>query len=350
MPSPPNDEPGSGPEGGWLVELALADEIVVPDGCGVGRACFIEWLWGTLGDHGLEGVFEGAVDVATAAAAGLIEAPRVLDAAAAPAERDWVAALRHAACTCWFADEAAARWAAAAVAGVAGCEVVGLGRQPTEAAAASWRDGFGPIAVPGFGMVLPAWHEGPATASAAGSTIFIDPGAGFGTGLHETTQLCLAAIAARVAGGRPLQRVLDFGSGSGILGIAAAVGGASRVTAVEIDPRVHDAIRANAARNGVSGRITVMADVPGDSHPYDMVLANIVADVLVEHADRLAAAVRRGPAGELAGCLVLSGLLESDVERVAAAYAGRLGTAVESRRGDWRCLVFAAPAGAAACH
>jgi ribosomal protein L11 methyltransferase len=350
MPSPPIDEPGNEPDAAWVLELAVADEIVVPDGCGVGRAAFIEWLWGTLGDHGLEGVFEGAVDVAAAAAAGLIEGPRVLDAAAAPADRDWVAGLRHGACACWFADEASTRRAAAVVAGVAGCEVVGLGRQPTGGAAAAWRDAFGPIAVPGFGMVLPAWHEGTAAASASGCTMFIEPGAGFGTGLHETTQLCLAAIAAWAAGGGQLEEVLDFGSGSGILGIAAAVCGASCVTAVEIDTRVHHAILANAARNGVAERIAVMADWPGDSRPCDLVVANIVADVLVEHADRLAAAVRRGPAGELAGCLVLSGLLETDVERVAAACAGRLGAAVETRRGDWRCLVFTAAAGASACR
>ena len=76
--------------------------------------------------------------------------------------------------------------------------------------------------------------------------MFIEPGAGFGTGLHETTQLCLAAIAAWAAGGGQLEEVLDFGSGSGILGIAAAVCGASCVTAVEIDTRVHHAILANA--------------------------------------------------------------------------------------------------------
>ncbi|MEI6130430.1 MAG: ATP-binding cassette domain-containing protein, partial [Planctomycetota bacterium] len=81
------------------------------------------------------------------------------------------------------------------------------------------------------------------------TTIFIDPGAGFGTGLHETTQLCLRALAAWISEGGRIERVLDFGSGSGILGIAAAVRGAAVVHSIEIDSLVHDAIRANADRN-----------------------------------------------------------------------------------------------------
>ena len=350
MASPANDTRRDESDTAWVLELAVATDVVVPDGCGIGYDAFVEWLWATLGDHGLAGVFEGAVDVAAAAAAGLIESPRVLDAAAAPADRDWVAGLRQSTCVCWFADESAARRAAAAVSDVAGCDVVRLCRQQTEGAAADWRDAFGPIAVPGFGTVRPSWHEGVASASALGHTIFIDPGAGFGTGLHETTQLCLAAIAAWAGRGGRLDRVLDFGSGSGILGIAAAVCGATHVTAVEIDTRVHEAIRANAARNGVAERLAVADAWPGDAAACDLVVANIVADVLIQHAEPLAAAVRRMPAGELAGCLVLSGLLERDVDRVAAAFAGRVGAAVQSRQGDWRCLVFGPPPGVVACR
>ena len=327
----------------WVLDLAVAEDVLVPDGCGRGRDAFIEWLWGALGECGLAGVFEGAVDAEAAAAAGLIESPRVLDAAESPADRDWVAELPAATLSCWFTDEPAARRAAAGLAGVPGCDVLAVRTEGHDADEASWRQSFAAIAVPGFGTVCPSWDDGAACAGVHGSTIFIEPGAGFGTGLHETTQLCLAAIAGWAGQGGRLDRVLDFGSGSGILGIAAGVYGAVRVHAVEIDHRVHDAIRGNAARNGVIDRVMVMSDLPANAEPHDLVVANIVADVLLLHAERLAAAVRRDSAGGLAGGIVLSGLLEEGVGRVAHAFTGLLGgPPVVTRRGDWRCLTFAA--------
>jgi ribosomal protein L11 methyltransferase len=326
-----------------VLDLAVAEDVLVPDGCGSGRDAFIEWLWGTLGECGLAGVFEGAVDAEAAAAAGLIESPRVLDAAESPADRDWVAELPAATLSCWFTDEPAARRAAAGLAGVPGCDVLAVRTEGHDADEASWRQSFAAIAVPGFGAVCPAWDEGESWASVHGRTIFIEPGAGFGTGLHETTQLCLAAIAGWAGQGGRIDRVLDFGSGSGILGIAAAVLGADHVDSVEIDPRVHDAIGGNAARNGVIDRVRVMSELPANAEPHDLVVANIVADVLLLHAERLAAAVRRDSAGGLAGGIVLSGLLEEGVGRVAHAFAGLLGgPPVVTRRGDWRCLTFAA--------
>jgi ribosomal protein L11 methyltransferase len=283
------------------------------------------------------------VDAEAAAAAGLIESPRVLDAAESPADRDWVAELPAATLSCWFTDEPAARRAAAGLAGVPGCDVLAVRTEGHDADEASWRQSFAAIAVPGFGAVCPAWDEGESWASVHGRTIFIEPGAGFGTGLHETTQLCLAAIAGWAGQGGRIDRVLDFGSGSGILGIAAAVLGADHVDSVEIDPRVHDAIGGNAARNGVIDRVRVMSELPANAEPHDLVVANIVADVLLLHAERLAAAVRRDSAGGLAGGIVLSGLLEEGVGRVAHAFAGLLvGPPVVTRRGDWRCLTFAA--------
>ena len=331
----------------WVLDLAVAADVVVPGGCGIGRDAFVEWLWGTLGECGLAGIFEGAVDVEAAAATGLIDSPRVLDAAESPSDRDWVAAMAAATMSCWFADEPSARGAAARLVDVTGCDVLGLRRECGASDDAAWKGSFAAIAVPGFGTVHPAWEDGEPRTSAHDAAIFIEPGAGFGTGLHETTQLCLAAIAAWAGQGGRLDRAVDFGSGSGILGIAAAVLGAARVDSIEIDPRVHDAIRANAARNGVADRLVVTGGWPLHVQPYDLVVANIVADVLLRHAERLAAAVRRDPAGELAGVVVLSGLLDDDVSRVARVFTGLLGgTAAVTQRGDWRCLTFAASSGA----
>ena len=134
--------------------------------------------------------------------------------------------------------------------------------------------------------------------------------------------------------------------GCEVLAIAAAVRGGGVADAIEIDPSVHQAIRANAARNGVASRLTVAADLPCGSGGYDLVVANIVADVLLQHADALCERARKDTVGTRAGGVILSGLVAADVATVEAAYAGRLGTApVTTRLGDWHCLRFGNPAG-----
>jgi ribosomal protein L11 methyltransferase len=165
------------------------------------------------------------------------------------------------------------------------------------------------------------------------ATIFIEPGLGFGTGLHETTQLCLAAIAARRRRG---DRMLDYGSGSGILGIAAAVLGAGRVDAIEIDTNVHGALRENARRNGVADRLQPTAALPPEPGDYDLVVANIIAAVLTEHAALLCDRVGRG-----GGELVLSGLLADEATAVADRFAALLDSRPQiHERGAWRCFSF----------
>ncbi|MFM7244573.1 MAG: 50S ribosomal protein L11 methyltransferase, partial [Planctomycetaceae bacterium] len=216
----------------WVLDLHLDPPIAFADGTAVDRDGFLEWLWARFGDEGLAGIAEGTVDTTAAAAAGLVASPLVIDAAAAPADRDWVRDAAPATLACWFDDEAAARAAATAVGEVRGCRVLGV-RRAVAAVACDWRESFAPIEVAGFGTVRPAWESGTAWGDERGGTIFIEPGVGFGTGLHETTQLCLAAIREwREMHGRPDGSVLDVGAGSGILGIAAAVLGAAHVQAV----------------------------------------------------------------------------------------------------------------------
>ena len=316
----------------WIVEVEIEPAVALPSGERLDRESFQAWLW----EHaaGLTGIDEGSVSAEEAATRGLVADPVVIDAAAAPADRDWMAGL--AAAACWFTDEPTARAAALLIARVEGCRVGRVRREDPCEPDAGWRAAFGPITVPGFGVVRPAWEEGTGGVGSDGATIFIDPGVGFGTGLHETTQLCLAAVAAWRRGGGGLDRVLDFGSGSGILAIAAAVYGARHVAAVEIDDRVHDAIRANAGRNGVAERVHVAATLPAGAEPYDLVLANIVPPVLHDHAEALCRSVQRG------GGLVLSGLRTVDGPAVTERYAAILATAPEvTVRGDWHCLVFA---------
>jgi ribosomal protein L11 methyltransferase len=319
----------------WIVAVSIDTVVTLPSEGVVTRDDFHEWLWARA--DGLLGIDEGSVTVEDAAARGLTPTRMVIDVAMPPPDRDWVADLSVAEVEWWFHDEASARAAAELVADVRGCRVRGIRADVPIDAGEAWRASFRPIAVPGFGMVMPAWEEGSAGVTVdGGARIFIEPGVGFGTGLHETTQMCLAALAGRHRRGGRLDRVLDYGSGSGILGIAAAVLGAGWVDAVEIDTAVHGALRTNAHRNGVDPRLHLTAGLPSESEPYDIVVANIVASVLVKHADALCARTARH-----GGELVLSGLLADEVPAVADRYTALVGSRPHiQKRGPWRCLSF----------
>lgn len=319
----------------WVLELVVDRAITLPCGTAVDRETFCDWLWAHDGDAML-GIDHGAIDVDEAAALGLIPTTLLLDAAAAPADRDWPAAMPAQRMTIWFTTAAAARAAGDRLAGSHGCRI-GAMHPTTISGAATWRDTFGPISVPGFGTIHPAWAVGHAMAAPQGTVMFIEPGVGFGTGLHPTTQLCLQSLAAWTAGRGPLGRVLDFGSGSGILGIAAALHGAARVDAIENDGTVHGAIRMNAARNGVGERIDVAAALPPPGEPHDLVIANIVAPVLQDHARALCDRLRPEASG-----LILGGLLEDQVPAVVAAFAAASvagwATPRVTASAAWRCV------------
>jgi ribosomal protein L11 methyltransferase len=166
---------------------------------------------------------------------------------------------------------------------------------------------FPPIAIGERLWVAPSWHEPPAGSRAA--VVRIDPGMAFGTGTHPSTRLVLEFLTEAVRGG---ERVLDYGCGSGILGIAAAKLGATMVDAVDIDPEAVATATANASLNAVPVRTGAPdALAPGD---YHVVVANILAQPLMLLAPLLAA--RTAAAGRIA----LSGILESQAAEVAAAY------------------------------
>jgi len=141
----------------------------------------------------------------------------------------------------------------------------------------------------------------------------LDPGLAFGTGTHATTRLCLEWLDGHIDSGKT---VMDVGCGSGILGIAAVLLGAARVLAVDHDPQALTATVDNAGRNGVDDRI--LACEPQDVPPgqYDVVLANILAQPLVELSGVLRSLLLPG------GALVLSGITPAQVDQVRAAYPG----------------------------
>ena len=175
----------------------------------------------------------------------------------------------------------------------------------------SWLEHFQPKQYGEQLWIVPSAFEPPQPQAV---NILLDPGLAFGTGTHPTTALCLEWLdghAAQLAG----QRVIDYGCGSGILAIAAALLGAGRVIATDIDPQAIEATAANAERNGVTQQISghvVHAEQPWQGESADLLLANILAGPLGELAPQLVA-LTRGP-------LVLSGILVEQAEDVIAAY------------------------------
>jgi ribosomal protein L11 methyltransferase len=184
--------------------------------------------------------------------------------------------------------------------------------------------------------VAPRWEILPLDGDAGADALALRlaPGLGFGDGRHPTTQLSLQAIAALAPRGRAW-RLLDFGSGSGILSIAGARLGAT-VDAVEIDPRAVEHAGRNLRANGVAERIRQLSALGLATGPFDLIVANILRSVLLAFADELVGLRACG------GALVLSGLVSTDVPEVIARYARPLAGARPEvyERDDWRALVW----------
>jgi ribosomal protein L11 methyltransferase len=156
--------------------------------------------------------------------------------------------------------------------------------------------------------------------------IRLDPGLAFGTGTHPTTALCLQWLDGQEPTGKT---VIDFGCGSGILGIAAALKGASTVVCVDNDHQALEATVANAVRNGVENRIVCQAPEEFSGQEADIVLANILAGPLIDLAPLLSASVKRG------GQIVLSGVLEEQAAAVAQAYQEAFGEMHATSSDGW---------------
>ncbi len=176
-----------------------------------------------------------------------------------------------------------------------------------------WMDRFKPMRFGKNLWIVPGGSEVPVQAM---HVLRLDPGLAFGTGTHPTTHLCLEWIDGHDFDG---ETVVDYGCGSGVLGISAAIKGAKTVICVDNDPQALTATRDNAHRNGVEETIECLAPEQFKPQPADVVLANILAGPLVELAPRLGATLKQG------GSLVLSGILEGQAEEVENAYADTFG-------------------------
>ena len=186
---------------------------------------------------------------------------------------------------------------------------------------------FTPVEITPTFWIVPSWHEAPAAAE---RVIRLDPGLAFGTGTHPTTRMCLRWLAHHAA---PWPRVLDYGCGSGILAIGAALHGARAIDAVDIDPAAVEATRANAQANGVALRAALPDAAQGR---YDLVLANILAQPL-----KLLAPLLTGHLAPRAP-LVLAGILERQADELRAAYAPWCTIDVADREDGWVLMTGAA--------
>ena len=198
----------------------------------------------------------------------------------------------------------------------------------------AWKEHFKVHRIGDRVVIRPPWLEYAPRGDEV--VVELDPGMAFGTGLHPSTRLTMLGVEDVIDDG---DTVLDVGTGSGILAIAALKLGASRIDAVDVETVAVRATKENAERNGVGDRIDVRLGSVGTSEPfqgqYDVVLANIIARILIELVDGIVDATKPG------GDIVLAGIIQEREPDVITAFEAR-GASVVNRRQqeDWVSLVL----------
>ncbi|QLJ08804.1 50S ribosomal protein L11 methyltransferase [Pseudoalteromonas sp. JSTW] len=186
-----------------------------------------------------------------------------------------------------------------------------------------WMDNFHPIKFGERLWICPSWRDIPEPDAV---NVLLDPGLAFGTGTHATTALCLKWLESQDLTGKT---VVDFGCGSGILGIAAIKLGAERMIGIDIDPQAIEASRDNAERNGVADKLEVYLPEDQPDFSADVVVANILAQPLKELHEVILGLLK--PNGKIA----MSGILEEQAQSVADVYAPFLALDEIAVEGEW---------------
>lgn len=198
----------------------------------------------------------------------------------------------------------------------------------------TWKQYFKPVRIGKRLIVVPSWEQySPAPDDVV---LEMDPGMAFGTGTHETTRLCASLVEEHMKAG---DRVLDLGTGSGILAIAASLLGAGSVNAYDIDPVAVRVAEENCLVNDCGnvrcGLSDLLAGVERQAEGYDFVCANIVADIIVRMAGGIASYMREG------GLLAVSGIIDTQADRVKDALeAGGLTHLLTTAENDWNAMLF----------
>ncbi|PAV24613.1 50S ribosomal protein L11 methyltransferase [Tamilnaduibacter salinus] len=191
----------------------------------------------------------------------------------------------------------------------------------------AWMDDFQPIRFGQRLWIVPSWHSAPDPDAA---NLVLDPGLAFGTGTHQTTALCLEWLDGQDLTG---QQVIDYGCGSGILGLAALLLGARHFVGVDTDPQALEATRENTRRNEIDeSRVALYLPDNDPEMEADLVLANILAQPLMSLAGKLASRVREG------GWIVLSGILSEQAVQVADAYDPWFDMQPPTEKEGWVCI------------
>ena len=201
----------------------------------------------------------------------------------------------------------------------------------THIADADWQANFEQSLKPQqYGDRLWIVPEAAVSTPANAAVVVLTPGMAFGTGEHPTTSMCLEWLARLDLRGK---RVLDYGCGSGILGLAAAALGAAEVVMTDIDPQALLATQDNCAKNGLEGVISAgLPDKIEKSVPFDILLANILSRTLIELGPDLSGFMRPGAS------MAITGILSDQAPQVAAAWSGWADMAVGQQVRDWVLL------------
>ncbi len=199
--------------------------------------------------------------------------------------------------------------------------------------AEDWKQHFSVTRIGRRLVIKPTWED--FTAEDEDAVVTLDPGMAFGTGTHDTTRLCLEALA-QLFDQEPLQRVLDVGTGSGILAIAAAALGAQQVVACDIDPQSCLVAAENTRLNGVDSRVQITGQALDELEGnFQLVLANILAEENIRLAPQLVSRLAPG------GSLILSGILvEKEQLVIDALRAFTLSDPQIVRTAEWSCLIY----------